>query len=134
MLKKAFYVPGVALAVFFLFAFPALAGQKNVSLADFNGVWQMDAEKSKPLTKNAAGKLKDLVGFKMTVNAKAKTLRMEWPGHQPKVRKITAVKADGQALSCKIEGYKTEMLLEQVTGDEMLVKDREEALVFVRLK
>lgn len=134
MLKKDFLLPGVALALLMLLALPASAAQKNVDLADFNGTWRMDAEKSRGSTKEAANKVPELSGFKMAVNAKARTIRMEWPDHRPEVRKITGFKADGQRLSCNLEGYNAAMLLEKVSDEEIQVKDRDEALVFVKVK
>lgn len=132
MRYKAISLPFWA-ALFILFALPALGAQKNVTLSDFSGTWQLDATRSKESTKDAAGKLRELTGFKFTINARAKTIRMEWPGHQPKVRKVLAAEADGQAISCQLEGYKARMRLEKVAKDEIRVVDRDEALVFVRL-
>lgn len=134
MLKKFIITPGFALALLLLLALPAVAAQKAVSLADFNGTWQMDAEKSKSSTKAAANKLTELTGFKFTVNAKGKNIRMEWPGHQAKVRKVTSSKGEGKQLSCNLEGYKAVMLMEKVSDNEILVRDRDEALVFTKVK
>lgn len=133
MRKITFILPGLALALFLFCSPGAVAAQKNVSLADFNGTWRLDAEKSKDSTKEAANKLSALTGFKFTVNAKAGSIRMEWSDHPPKTRKITASKAEGRTLSCTLEGYKAPMLLEKTPDGQVLVKDRDETLVFVRV-
>ena len=117
-----------------LFAGALPAAQKNVTLEDFNGTWQMDAQKSKPNTREVTSKLKALTGFKFTINAKAKTIRMEWADHEPKTRKVVSSKGEGNELTCQLEGYKAVMLMEKISADEMYVKDREETLVFTKVK
>lgn len=138
MFKKLFTPTCLVLALFLLCVPPAPQAaetvQKNATLQDFDGTWLMDAEKSKISTKEAANKLGELTGFKFTVNAKAGTIRMEWADHQPKTHKVTAAKGDGQQLACTLEGQKAEMLMEKVSGDELLVRDRDEALVFIKVK
>lgn len=134
MLSKVLSAPAILLAFLVLLAQPLAAAEKNVSLADFNGTWQMDAQKSQPNTREVAGKLKALTGFKFTVNAKDKTIRMEWADHEPKTSKVVSSTGEGKELSCKLEGYNATMLMEKISDTEVGVKDREETLVFIKVK
>lgn len=134
MLKRFLPLPALFTALILFMCAPLSAAEKNVTLADFNGTWQMDAENSKPALPEVANKLKNLTGFKLTVNSKANTIRMEWADHQPKTRKVMSAKANGKELSCQLEGYTTRMLMEKISDDVVHVKDRDETLVFTRVK
>lgn len=134
MHKKIFFVPAIFLAAFVLFSFPAFSAQKNVALADFNGTWQMDAEKSRQFTKQAAKKVNELTGFRFAVDAKKRTIRMQWGGSEAKTYRVASSSGTGKEISCKLEGQAAPMIMEKISDTEIHVKDRDEALVFVKVK
>ncbi len=107
---------------------------KTLALADVEGSWLLNMEKSKSGVNTVASMLAEYKGFKFTISAKNKTMRMEWPGFDPKTHKLAVVKADSAKLECKLDGFEQIMVIEKIGPDELLIRDRDETLTFSRVK
>ncbi|MDR2503378.1 MAG: hypothetical protein LBD82_03200, partial [Deltaproteobacteria bacterium] len=73
-------------------------------------------------------------GFRFFLDALGGRARMEWPGTEPKNRRIEAVKVEGLKAQCRLEGFERMVRLERIGRDELRVTDGDEALVFERGK
>ena len=72
-----------------------------------------------------------------SVDDKTGIMRLEWPGAEVAEKKISVLKADARQLHARLNGFNRIMILEKSPAspeDEIIVRDREEALVFSRVR
>lgn len=107
---------------------------KNLTLSAFDGSWSINIDKSRQTAASTVSMLAELEGMSFAISGKNKTIQVKWPDFDPKTHKVTVSKATPKELHCKLDGFTQPMIIETSGPDEILVKDRDETLVFNRVK
>ncbi|MCL1888967.1 MAG: hypothetical protein FWF99_00485 [Desulfovibrionaceae bacterium] len=111
---------------------PAL-GAAETGLAAFAGVWTLNQELSQPLSGSLTARPEDFKGLRLILEADGR-LRAEWPGGVPKIHRLKAIRLEPQRASVRLEGFEPVLLLEKKDPNQLRLTDREETLVFDRVR
>ncbi|MCL1915475.1 MAG: hypothetical protein FWG17_02000 [Desulfovibrionaceae bacterium] len=108
-------------------------GAAESGLAAFAGVWTLNQELSQPLSGSLTARPEDFKGLRLILEADGR-MRAEWPGSRPKIHRLQAIRLEPQRASVRLEGFEPVLLLEKREPNQLRLTDREETLVFDRVR